>query len=224
MKAEIVHSEGGVTLLGGGWVSPADLAQALTLAPCLVAADGGADRALDLGLVPEAVIGDMDSLSARGHAAFSGRLYPMAEQDSTDFGKCLSHVQAGFYLGLGFTGLRLDHSLAALNELARRPAQRIVLLAEEEVIFRAPPHLRLHLPPGSRLSLYPMGAAPGRSAGLRWPIDGIAFGPEGRIGTSNEVTGPVTLEISGPMLVLLPKAYLGAALAALCAPPPVPGE
>lgn len=212
MSGGIVQCEGGVTLLGGGWVSPADVAQALTIAPTLVAADGGGDRALALGLSPAAVIGDIDSLSPQGRAALGPRVHRIPEQDSTDFGKCLAHVQARFYLGLGFTGLRLDHTLAALTEVAARPGQTILLMAEEEVIFRAPAELRLDLPPGARFSLYPMGPARGRSSGLRWPIDGIGFAPGGRIGTSNEVTGPVWLEISGPMLVLLAKAHLGAVL------------
>lgn len=222
MNAEIVHCEAGVTLLGGGIAAPADVANALTIAPVLVAADGGADRALALGLTPAAVIGDMDSLSAAGHAALAGRVHAVAEQDSTDFGKCLRLVAARFYLCLGFTGLRLDHTLAALTELTARPGQIVILIAEDEVIFRAPPRLALDLPLGTRLSLHPMGPASGRSSGLRWPIDGLAFAPESRTGTSNEVTGPVTLEIDGPMLVLLPKDQLSPALRALL-PPDVRG-
>ena len=43
----------GVTVIGGGMVTPADLSVALSVAPLLVAADGGADRALALGHAPE---------------------------------------------------------------------------------------------------------------------------------------------------------------------------
>ena len=225
MAGEIVHHIGGVTLLGGGWVDPADVAMALTIAPDLVAADGGGDRALALGLMPRAVIGDLDSLSAAGRAALADRLQLIAEQDSTDFGKCLAQVRADFYLGLGFTGLRLDHTLAALVALVAHPGQIVVLLAEDEVIFCAPARLRLDLPAGTRLSLFPMGAASGVSRGLRWPIDGLDFSPQQRIGTSNEVsTGPVELEITGPMLVLVPKPHLRAVLHALLPPPAARGE
>lgn len=202
-------------LLGGGAVAEADVHAALTIAPVLVAADGGGDRALAMGLVPDAVIGDMDSLSAEGRAALGARVHEIAEQDSTDFGKCLMHVAADFYLGLGFTGLRLDHTLATLAYVAARPDLRVILLAEEEVIFRAPARLALDLPLGSRFSLFPFGTVTGRSEGLRWPIAGITFTPSGRVGTSNEVSGPVTLEIEGPMLVMVPRAALSAVLAAL---------
>ncbi|NCU21110.1 thiamine pyrophosphokinase, partial [Candidatus Falkowbacteria bacterium] len=93
MSRYIIKSNKGVTLIGGARVGASDLAQALALAPCLVAADGGADRALALGHMPEAVIGDFDSISPAARAAIAPeRLHPIAEQDSTDFGKCLRHV------------------------------------------------------------------------------------------------------------------------------------
>lgn len=215
MEHAILEVEGGVVLLGGGAVAAADVHAALTIAPILVAADGGGDRALAMGLRPEVVIGDMDSLSPEGRVALAGRIHEIPEQDSTDFGKCLAHVRAGFYLGLGFTGLRLDHTLATLAYVAARPDLRVILLAEEEVIFRAPARLALDLPVGMRFSLFPFGAASGRSEGLRWPIAGIGFTPAGRVGTSNEVSGPVRLEIEGPMLVMVPRAALGAVLTAL---------
>lgn len=220
MNDWIVQCEGGVTLIGGGAVQASDVNHALTIAPCLVAADGGGDRALAMDLAPQAVIGDLDSLSGAGRIALADRLHRVAEQDSTDFGKCLRLVSARFYLGLGFTGLRLDHTLSALSEVAARPDQTIVLIAEDDIIFRAPPVLWLDLPAGERLSLFPFGPVSGRSEGLRWPIDGIDFAPAGRIGTSNEVAGegprvPVRIEVTGPMLVLLPKSYLAEALDAL---------
>jgi len=215
MTGAIIQQKGGVVLLGGGAVAQADVYAALTIAPLLVAADGGGDRALAMGLMPDAVIGDMDSLSAEGRAALGDRVHEIPEQDSTDFGKCLMHVAADFYLGLGFTGMRLDHTLATMAYVAARPDQRVILFAEEEVIFCAPKRLELDLPVGMRFSLFPFGTVTGRSMGLRWPIDGITFTPSGRVGTSNEVSGPVMLEISGPMLVMLPREALPAVMDAL---------
>ncbi len=220
MNERIVQCEGGVTLIGGGAAQVADVHQALTIAPCLVAADGGGDRALSMGLSPHAVIGDLDSLSPEGRRVLADRLYHVAEQDSTDFGKCLRLVSAPFYLALGFTGLRLDHTLSALNELAARPGQLIVVVAEDDLIVRLPEAFEITLPVGERLSLFPFGLARGRSEGLRWPIEGIDFAPTGRIGTSNEVAGEgadvqVRLEITGAMLLLLPKRHLQAVLDAL---------
>ncbi|MDO5659216.1 MAG: thiamine diphosphokinase [Paracoccus sp. (in: a-proteobacteria)] len=202
-----------VTLIGGGETRAADLALALSLAPVLVAADGGADRALALGHRPRAAIGDFDSISEAARAAISPEgLIHIAEQDSTDFEKCLTRIDAPFVLAVGFTGARVDHMLAALSVLARRVGPPCLILGGDEVIFLAPPQLELELQAGTRVSLFPLGPARGRSTGLRWPIDGIEFTPAGRIGTSNEATGPVTLRIDGPMIVLLARDNLAAAL------------
>jgi thiamine pyrophosphokinase len=70
---------------------------------------------------------------------------------------------------------------------------------------------------GTRVSLFPMAAVTGRSSGLRWSIDGLAFHPAKRIGTSNEATrGEIRIETDGPgLLVILPRSELDEAAAAL---------
>ncbi|MBI1218890.1 MAG: thiamine diphosphokinase [Rhodobacteraceae bacterium] len=218
MKRMIVQSNSGVTLVGGGQATPALLRAALRLAPRLVAADGGADRALAAGLMPEAVIGDFDSISARARALLpAATLHPIAEQETTDFDKALRHIAAPFVLAVGFSGARVDHTLAVFSALAQHPDRRCLVLSAQDVCFLAPPALALRLPVGSRLSLYPLGPVTGESHGLRWPIGGLDFAPDGRIGTSNEVSAPeVRLNFSGPkMLVILPRAALPRAIASL---------
>lgn len=221
----IVDSLEGVTLVGGGPVTASQLARARAFAPRIVGADGGADRLLRLGAVPEAVIGDLDSISPMARARLADRLYPVPEQDSTDFDKSLRAIRAPFVLGLGFAGARVDHGLAVLSGLVRAAHQRCLILGPRDVTFLCPPELQLALPPGTRLSLFPMGAVTGESEGLRWPIQGLSFAPDGQIGTSNEVTGPVTLRFDAPkMLVILPVRYLAAVLTGLDLLSPVHGK
>ena len=216
MNAVIVQSQAGVTLAGGSRFSARLLARAREYAPRLVAADGGADRLLALGAEPEAVIGDFDSVSKRAQAQLAGRLFPIREQMTTDFDKALRSIEAPFVLGLGFAGQRLDHGLAVLNGLVSHPERRCLILSGTDVVFLALPEMRLDLPLGSRISLFPMGAVTGQSEGLRWPLQGLAFAPDGVVGTSNGVSGPVRLRFSARrMLVILPLAALGAALAGL---------
>lgn len=213
MKQAIVDSLDGITLVGGGPVTARQLARATAFAPRIVGADGGADRLLRLGHRPEAVIGDMDSISAASKLALADRLFPVPEQASTDFDKCLRLIRAPFILGLGFAGARIDHGLAVLSGLVRAPEQRCLILGPRDVTFLCPPDLTLDLPRRTRLSLFPMGAVRGESQGLRWPIAGLDFLPDGQIGTSNEVTGPVRLRFDAPkMLVILPVRYLPAVL------------
>lgn len=210
-------TEQGVTLVAAGPVGRAALDAALALAPVLVAADGGADRALRLGREPVAVIGDLDSLSAAARARLAGRLHPLDEQETTDFDKALRSVAAPFVIALGVLGGRVDHELAALATLAAQPERPVVALGARDAVFAAPPRLRLDLAAGDRLSLFPLAPVTGTSQGLYWPIAGLAFAPLTRIGTSNRVTsGPVELTFSGPgMLVALPRARLAAVLRGL---------
>ena len=220
--SHIVNSPDGVTVLGGGESSAETVEEVLRLAPILVAADGAAGRALELGLMPDAVIGDFDSLDPDMATRIpQDRLHRITEQDSTDFDKCLRNIAAPFVLAAGFMGARRDHELAAYNALIRRATQRVLMVGEHDVCFVAPPDLRLDVAPGTRVSLFPMAPVAGTSDGLRWPIGGIGFAPDGRVGTSNEATGgALRLRFEQPgMLVILPRALLIPALSAVRAAP-----
>nr|WP_121022239.1 thiamine diphosphokinase [Litoreibacter meonggei] len=212
--ARIVHTPLFVTLLGGGPTHFSHVIQSLTKAPILVCADGGAELAVTHGLEPEAVIGDMDSLSAKARAGLDPAcVHHIAEQDSTDFEKCLRSVSTPAILAHGFTGGRMDHQLAACTALVRHPEQKCILMGEEDLCFLAPLNFQIDLPVGTLFSLYPMGEVSGRSAGLKYPIDGISMSPATRGGTSNEVSGPVSLSFSARlMLVLLPLEHVDAVL------------
>jgi len=218
MNSPIVDSAGGVTLLAGGPVLRRDLNAALAYAPDLVAADGGADRALALGAVPAAVIGDLDSISTAARARLGSRVHHIAEQDSTDFDKCLRNIAAPFVIALGCLGGRVDHELAVLSVLVQRVGRPVLLIGREDVIFAAPPQINLALRPGDRVSLFAMRGVSGQSDGLRWPIAGLTFAPDARGGTSNEATGAVRLTIDAPgMLVILPRNRLNVAVKGLLA-------
>jgi thiamine pyrophosphokinase len=215
----LYRADGPVTLVGGGPVLPAQLAAALALAPEAVAADGGGDVALPAGQRFRAVIGDMDSLAGRdGLEADGVAVHQLAEQESTDLGKCLYSVAAPLYLGVGFLGGRVDHELAALNVLVARAATPVVLIGAEDVCFVCPAQLRLELAAGSRVSFFPMAPVTGTvSEGLRWSVAGLAFRPDGAIGTSNQALGgPVRVGFDAPRVIaILPVAELGQVVAAL---------
>lgn len=217
VSSAIVRSSEPITLVGGGWIGENDLDMAILRAPRVVAADGGAGAVLAAGHVPEAVIGDFDSLSAAQRARIpAARLFPIREQDSTDFDKALRNIDAPLIIGVGFMGARVDHQLAAFNALVRRAERPCLLLGPREVVFHAPSRLRLGVVPGEVVSLFPMRRLRGRSRGLEWPIDGLELAPDGRVGTSNRALGEVRLELDGPgLLVMVPRRALDAAIRAI---------
>ena len=216
-----------VLLIGGGEVSAPALRVARAKASVLIAADGGANHFEGDKSALAAVIGDLDSLGAvaEWRAALSGRLLALAEQDTTDFEKCLYSVDAPLYLAVGFLGGRMDHSLATMHVLAKRADQRVILLSEQEIHFIAPRRWRIRLPVGARVSLYPLQPTLAeRSAGLRWGLDGIDLRIGDRVGTSNEVSEPdVEVDLAGDggdgdgdgwssLLVTLGSEHLDAAM------------
>ena len=206
----ILSSSRPVILLGGGHVSARDLADALTICTKLVAVDGGLLAAQKAGRMPDAVIGDMDSAppEALSHVPIA-RQHRVSEQQSTDFDKALRNVDAPVVIGVGFCGGRVDHQLAAFHTLLVQADRPCILIAEHEVIVLAPPHVALDMVEGEGVSLFPMLAVQGRSEGLEWPIDGLAFDPARFIGTSNRALGAVSLSMDAPgMLLILPKIYL----------------
>lgn len=212
----IVRSRTPIIVVGAGHVSAEDLALVAALGHPVVAADGGALRCLEAGLMPDAVIGDLDSFGPGAPEIPPERLHRIAEQETTDFDKCLRSVEAPLILAFGVTGPRIDHTLAVCTTLVQRDGVRAIVVGEVDLLFHAPRHLALDLPVGSRLSLFPMGPVTGRSDGLRWPIGGLDFAPWGRTGTSNEVTGLVRLELDGPgMIVITPREALERVSAAL---------
>jgi thiamine pyrophosphokinase len=221
-----VQSSQGVTLVGAGHTHARDIGYLLEHAPVLVAADGGANLCHDHGFSPVAVIGDFDSLrDDTGLALNNTRFLHIEEQDSTDFEKSLTHIEAPFVLATGFTGGRIDHTLAVLSTLAQHDGSPVVLLAEKDIVFAAPRALSLRLEAGMRLSLFPMSRLAGQSTGLKWPIDGLDLGPDARVSTSNETTGAVSLRFNTTgCLVILPREALSVALSALCDPTVVPAE
>lgn len=199
-----------VTLVGGGDVNHSTLEEALTHAPNLVAADGGADRALALGHEPQRVVGDMDSVSDAARAALGvDRFQQIDEQDSTDFDKALRSLGAPLVIGVGFLGRRLDHELACLNSLVRHADRPCVLLGEKDLCFHLSGELLLSLPVGMRLSLFPMAGMEVWAEGLVWSFEGLTMAPWDKVGTSNEVAGPVRIRADRPgLLVMLPRAAL----------------
>ncbi|WP_245626910.1 thiamine diphosphokinase [Aestuariivita boseongensis] len=195
-------------------------------APTLVAADGGARHVLDAGLMPDAVIGDFDSLSPDHRAQIpETKLHQIPEQDSTDFEKCMLRIAAPLILAAGFMGPRTDHQLATFHGLMRSAHQPCILVGEHQIVSLCPPRLSLEAEEGALISLFPLGEAEARSTGLHWPLEGVPLAPGRMVGTSNRATGgSVSIEVAAPnLLLILQRPMLGALISALRqAPSPWP--
>ena len=221
MNDPIVLSREPVLLVGGAHGDNAQLLSLLDEARTVVAADSGADWLRAVGRVPDALIGDLDSVSDATRSSLPAEaVHLISEQDSTDFDKAIRSISAPLILGIGFLGGQVDHLLAAMTVMARYPDRAIVLVGEQDVVAHLPPRIDLPLEAGTRVSLYPMRPVQGKSTGLHWPIDGLELSPGGRVGTSNRADGPITLTVQSPgLLIILPvseRVVLQRALVQAC--------
>jgi thiamine pyrophosphokinase len=166
----------------------------------VIAADGGTRHALAIGVTPQVVIGDLDSISPGDLARLEGtgarveRHSP--RKDETDLELALQYAAregATEIIILAALGGRLDQTIAnilllALPELEGIDvrvvggAQEALLICDEALIAGQP---------GDTVSLIPLGGdAEGVTAeGLEWPLskDTLRFGPAR--GVSNVLTG-----------------------------------
>ena len=206
-----------VALVGGAEFDPEILNILQRLTDVFIAADGGADHLVRAGITPRQVIGDMDSISARARQDFAHLLVPLDAEDTTDLEKVLARVEAPVILGAGFLGGRLDHTMAALNVLARFSDKPLILLSETDCCLRCPDAgLALSLPVGTAFAVLPMDAVTATSSGLHWDMDAMALHPAGFVSSSNRTAAPeVRLHVTGPAIVTLPVAQLSAAIAAV---------
>lgn len=209
MKKSIV-SGSNVTLIGNGPFNKRDLTLAKSLAPFVVAADGGGNALYQTSTKAEAIVGDMDSVSNE-----TIKLYPLDKrykikcQDTTDFEKCLGLIEAPKLLGVGFLEGRLDHQLANLSALVKFPHQKCILIGLNDICFLCPEEFSINLPIKTVISIYPMGQTSGFSTGLKYPLDDLNLDPARKVGTSNEVISKVKLRFRERLiLIILSKKYL----------------
>ncbi len=185
------------------------LAELRTGAALVVAADGGARHALALGLVPDIVTGDLDSLGGARHAIPAERIRPDPDPHSTDLEKavalCLDEgCDAVDIVGGG--GGRADHALANLSVLTRFGRRaRVRLIDERFAIELVDGEAAIEGPAGAVVSLVALGRCEGvATSGLRWPLEDASLDFSAR-GVHNEiVTSPARVSVrSGDLLLFL---------------------
>lgn len=205
-----------VLLVGAGPLTRDDFDTARASTNAIVAVDGGFDAVMSWGVTPDAVLGDMDSI--RAAVPDSVTSVSIEEQDSTDLEKALREVDAPLYVGIGFLDGRLDHTLAAMHALVGATDRAVVLMGAEDVVFAAPTEWRAEVPPGTRISFYPVRRVPAvGSKGLRWPIDGLLMEGGRQIGVSNEVASSSIAAWFAELgvVTILPRACLGVVVESL---------
>jgi thiamine pyrophosphokinase len=191
MPAEERVQEPDVVVVAAGQGPVVDVPAARTV----VAADGGADRALELGLAVDVVIGDLDSIGPEtlvGLERDGVRVlgHPTAK-DATDLELALDEaleLGAVRVLVVASAAGRLDHLLSSLLLLGHERYARLELtaLVGDAAAWIVRGERRLEGRPGALLSLFALGGpARIRTEGLEYPLVDEVVEPGSSRGVSN---------------------------------------
>jgi thiamine pyrophosphokinase len=165
----------------------------------LLCADGGADSALRLGLTPNYIIGDLDSISKEAINKFknTSKILQYKRQNDTDVEKCLKFAIKNKFdeaLLIGVTGNRLDHTICNLGIVLKFFSKiKLSLLAENSYLKPYTADVRLKTQKGEIISLYGFDKKTKiTSKGLKYPLNNISlpFGEKestSNVSTSNSI-------------------------------------
>jgi len=170
----------------------------------LICADGGANSALKMKLVPDLIIGDLDSISSEAMKEFksSSKIIQLKRQNDTDVEKCLKYaIKNNFNEALlaGVTGNRLDHTFCNLGIILKFFSQiDLSLIAENSHLksYKGKTNLKSYI--GETISLYGFDKKTKiTSSGLKYSLKQTTLPFGKKESTSNVATGElVKLNIS----------------------------
>jgi thiamine pyrophosphokinase len=126
----------------------------------LICADGGANSALKMNLIPDAIIGDLDSISSAALKRFEQKseIIQLKRQNDTDVEKCLKYAinkKFNQVMLTGVTGNRLDHTICNLGIVLKFLDQiNISLVAEDSYLKPYKGNIELKSNIGETISIY----------------------------------------------------------------------
>lgn len=174
----------------------------------LVCCDGAVNKlALYTPKLPDAVVGDLDSVTPEHRARLSGRIHHYPDQDTNDLTKTMKHVThrlgARCVTLIGASGGREDH---LLGNLALLPTyadllDELVMLTDSGYfrLIREPSSVAVAL--GQQISVFSFAFAPITLRGVHWPLEGQTL-PALWVGTLNRATS-TSIELHSPEPLLL---------------------
>ena len=170
----------------------------------IVAADGGADRLLDYEILPDKVIGDLDSISDKTATKLEDWLILNKDIQKTDLEKAVEYaIERGSkkIQIVGWSGGRIDHTIAALG-LAFD--SRIELIDDKFTVKCISDLEIIEDEKGTLFSLISVPEARVSIQGARWELDHEKLKMGGR-GIHNEIGESGKVEIqrhSGNILLI----------------------
>ena len=189
----------------------------LRSADAVICCDGALQALEKRGIVPDVVVGDMDSVCGRALKRFPGRVVRVPEQESNDLTKAFAFVMeempemTAIHI-LAATGFREDHTLGNLGllmEYERRYGLTnrgisVDLVSDYSTALALGDSATLDVGEGRPVSLFsPDPTLQIRSEGLQWPTDGVVFDNWWKASLNRATADRITLTLSHPAPVLV---------------------
>jgi thiamine pyrophosphokinase len=177
----------------------------------LICADGGADSASRLNIMPDFIVGDLDSVSKPTLDKFksSSKIIRIKRQNDTDVEKCLKFAISKKFTEsalLGVTGNRLDHTFCNLGIVIKFFNKiKIRIIAEDSILTPYTGKIELKTYPGETISLYGFDKKTKiYSRDLKYPLKNITLPFGEKESTSNIALANLTkIDISGGIIFVI---------------------
>ncbi len=162
--------------------------------PLIVCADGGANKVRPFGIIPDYIIGDLDSITQKTRLYFSSvPIIHISDQNSTDLEKVIEFLLTSKIPSatiIGATGERPDHTMSNFSILLKYHKRIALRFFDErctvEIIQKK---IRFKAQIGQQISLVPMGKCSGiTTKGLKYPLKNESLELGVREGSSNEAS------------------------------------
>ena len=177
----------------------------------IICADGGANSAMKLGIIPDFIIGDLDSVDQRVLKYFQSEstIIKIKRQNDTDVEKCLKFaIKNGFkeVILLGVTGDRLDHTICNLGIVIKIFNKiKMHISAENSFLSAFNKTVQIKSKINETISLYAFNKQTFiTSKGLQYPLQksNLAFGE--KESTSNvSISEMIELKIKGGIVFII---------------------
>jgi thiamine pyrophosphokinase len=175
----------------------------------IICCDGSAGNLVSAGYIPDAIVGDLDSLTENLAIRFADRIFLDESQATNDLTKAVQWCREMNYneiVIIGATGKREDHTIGNISLLAEYAKTMNVKMVTDTGIFI--PFLKsctVQSFPGQQVSLFSIDPETKvTSSGLKFPLNGIKIS-NWWVATLNEAHGDsFSLEFSnGKVIVYL---------------------
>lgn len=197
------NQEPALIIANGEPCSRAVLDDLLSWGPYVLVIDGALNKAKDLGIKIDAVLGDFDSVNDLNSIITA--LQPIEvvhtpDQDLTDLEKGIRFLIEKGHKAVNIvwaTGRRADHNFANLSNIVKFfEIITINIIDDYSRIFQLPRYFKKYYPAKTIISLMPIGTVTNiTTKNLLYPLNGESLSIGHRIGTSNNVVETGWIEI-----------------------------